>query len=281
MVGTNGPVLEVTIEDDGAVYRPGLDPIRVSPDAQLVVTVSAAPWIPVTQVRVIVNGVVAVMTDNPEEFVGVDHLGTQVVRMTRTFPLAERLPGPVDAWLIVEAGTDLPDIFDADGDGLPDLVDPGAPPNRVLSDYQAIVPGAWPVAFTNPFLIEDDGSDGCIRPGSPRDGARRDHRARRVAGVGFGLEPRGRRAGRLSGAQRSRHRSPGGRHRARRFRGRARGVRRHRRGAAAARRAAGLLDEARLHQQLHRHHDAARALSAGRALDALGCRRRARLSLHR
>ena len=56
MVGTNGPVLVVTIEDGMDVLRPGLDPIQVSPAAELVIDVATAPWIPVTEVRVIVNG---------------------------------------------------------------------------------------------------------------------------------------------------------------------------------------------------------------------------------
>jgi hypothetical protein len=63
-----------------------------------------------------------------------------------------------DAWLIVEAGTDLPAVVVADGDGLPELADPGLSPDPALSDYQAIVPGAWPIAFTNPFLIDVDGN---------------------------------------------------------------------------------------------------------------------------
>ncbi len=143
MVGTNGPVLDVTIEDNGAVYRPGLDPITVMPDispgAQLVVKISAAPWIPVNEVRVIVNGVAKTLVADPPEFSNVNHLGTQIVSTTISTPLASLLkPGlgnpPVDAWLIVEAGTDLPDAVDTDGDGLPDLPDP-ASPNLVLSDY--------------------------------------------------------------------------------------------------------------------------------------------------
>jgi len=166
MVGTNGPVLEVTIKDGGAVYRPGLDPIQVSADAELVVTVTAAPWIPITKVRVIVNGVVKLLFEKPAEFVGADPLGTKF--LTKTFdnpPVRvlsllkpDREKPPVDAWLIVEAGADLPDPVDVDGDGLPDLVETGAPPTGGLSDYQAIVPGAWPVAFTNPFLIDVDGN---------------------------------------------------------------------------------------------------------------------------
>jgi hypothetical protein len=170
MVGTNGPILDVTIKDGGAVYRPGLDPIQPSPDAQLVVKVSAAPWIPVTKVRVIVNGVARTLAENPAELLAVDPLGTKIAsKEFDPIPLAPLLkPDPMkpaaDAWLIVEAGTDLPDVVDTDGDGLPELVDPGLSPKGLLADYQAIVPGAWPIAFTNPFLIDVD-SDGWHPPG--------------------------------------------------------------------------------------------------------------------
>ena len=50
-------------------------------------------------------------------------------------------------------------------DGLPDLPDLGAP-SSALAPYQAIVPGALPIAFTNPFLIDVDGG-GWEAPGLP------------------------------------------------------------------------------------------------------------------
>ncbi|HXT99591.1 MAG TPA: CehA/McbA family metallohydrolase, partial [Polyangia bacterium] len=89
MIGTNGPVLDVTIKDGDAIYPPGLDPIRVSSSAQLVMTVSFAPWIPVTEIRVIINGVVQkIALDLPA-----DHFGTQIVRSTpRSLALSGLLP---------------------------------------------------------------------------------------------------------------------------------------------------------------------------------------------
>jgi hypothetical protein len=166
MVGTNGPFLDVVIEDGPDVYRPGLDPIGVTPDAQLVVNVSAAPWIPVEHLRVIVNGRIVggrspgEAVDVSSEFIGADHLATSKTTMnTKKFRLSSLLEGGRDAWLVVEVGAPLPAVFDPDDDGLPDLVDPNARPDRnLLSDYAAIVPGAWPLAFTNPFLIDVDGN---------------------------------------------------------------------------------------------------------------------------
>lgn len=165
MVGTNGPYLDVTIEDGMDIYRPGLDAIKVTPAAQLVVRVSTAPWIPVEQVRVIVNGRVAMASDVSQALVVADHLGTQFATSKIQFPLGELLTATrqgttkvADAWLIVEAGSELPGVYDPDDDGLPDLMNPNERPDRMLSDYVAIVPGAWPLAFTNPFLIDVDGN---------------------------------------------------------------------------------------------------------------------------
>jgi hypothetical protein len=166
MVGTNGPVLDVTIDDGASVYRPGVAPIQVAPSAQLTIRVATAPWIPVTELRVIVNGKLrgGRQPDQPidvaTEFVGADHLGTQpTVMSTKTLPLSTLLEGVAgDAWLIVEVGFPLPAVVDSDDDGLPELAEAVDRPNRILADYVAIVPGARPLAFTNPFLIDVDGS---------------------------------------------------------------------------------------------------------------------------
>jgi hypothetical protein len=169
MEGTNGPVLDVTITDQNGEYRPGLEPIHVAPDAQLNVTVSCAPWVPVTEVRVIINGAVTRL-DVSKDPMNIDHFGTQVLKTTRSMPLQDRLRG-ADAWLIVEAGLPLPDAPDVDGDGLPDLANPNIAgrPDRdddPRFDYWAIAPGSWPLAFTNPFLIDVDGG-GWQAPGLP------------------------------------------------------------------------------------------------------------------
>jgi hypothetical protein len=165
MVGTNGPVLDVTITDGMSSYRPGVDPIQVSPSAQLTIRVATAPWIPVAELRVIVNGKIVggkspgEPIDISAEFVAIDHLGTLPARMNpKTLPLSALLEGGRDAWLIVEVGFPLPSVVDTDNDGLPELADAVDRPDRDLVDYVAIVPGARPLAFTNPFLIDVDGN---------------------------------------------------------------------------------------------------------------------------
>jgi len=178
MVGTTGPILAVTITDpsttpDGKTTTitraPALQPITVSDAAQLNITVSAAPWIPVTEFRVIVNGAIVKTIENPAEFANLDHLGAQSAKATRSFPLAsllEKVNG--DAWLIVEAGSALDAAHAVDAEGLPILSDKDlqALSDASLDDYHAIVPGAWPMAFSNPFFLNLDGG-GWQAPGLP------------------------------------------------------------------------------------------------------------------
>ena len=176
MVGTNGPFLDVTIKDGSASSGPGVDPIQVSRSTAEVSinSIRAAPWIPIEEIRIIVNGVVTmaipVSPDTP-----VDHFGTQVLTIPkRSFKLESLLPTTTDGrpagdvWLIVEVGMALPPVTDIDGDGLPDLSDGALPPAAsadLVMDYQAIAPGSWPVAFTNPFLLDLDGDGRWTAPG--------------------------------------------------------------------------------------------------------------------
>jgi hypothetical protein len=196
--GTNGPFLDVNIDDGtGTLYRSDLRaPITtLTPAATLNVTVTAAPWIPVDEVRVFVNGVErpipvdqvrlfssgvqventfqgtdAGALDVSSKFLAgnSDHLSitpnyTPLIKI----PLASLLPGSGDAWIVVEAGMTQTTPPDTDGDGLPDL--PGTDvPMRVDGDerfdVEAIAPGVWPTAFTNPFLLDLDGG-GWTAPG--------------------------------------------------------------------------------------------------------------------
>jgi len=178
LFGTTGPVLTVTITDPPTMMggspttrAPSLQPITVTDAAQLNITISAAPWVPVKQFRVIVNGMM-VNSGKVDEFVGVDHFGAASVSATRSFLLKSLLDNVKnlkgDAWLIVEAGIALDDAHALDGDGLPVLSDKDldALADPTLADYHAIVPGAWPVAFSNPFLLNLDGN-GWDGPGLP------------------------------------------------------------------------------------------------------------------
>jgi hypothetical protein len=176
MVGTNGPVLDVTIDDGaGNLYRPGLTPIAVKRAGGLNVTVTAAPWIPVQEIRIFVNGALAMPPRRVDSFFTLDPFGSTVATTNKiTFPLASLLPSSGDAWLVVEAGMHQDTPPDKDGDGLPDLPDDPSPPRPAIDDVrfhvEAIAPGVWPVAFSNPFLLDIDGG-GWRAPGLPSSGS--------------------------------------------------------------------------------------------------------------
>jgi hypothetical protein len=174
MIGTNGPVLDVTVDDAaGAAHRPDVGAsFTPGPKSKLTIAIAAAPWIPVTDVRVYVNGALATTRDVSAMFEGHNHFGLLPVRGSVEIPLTDlTLPAGTDAWIVVEAGLeqDLPP--DDDDDGLPDLPD-GDLPTRPAStderfDLEAIAPGVWPVAFTNPFLLDRNGEPGWQAPGLP------------------------------------------------------------------------------------------------------------------
>ena len=157
------------------------------PTARLRVAISAAPWVPVDQVRIIVNGLeVRRLTDlaSPPDPFGT----TGLARLTAEVSLAELLVGVAagkDAWIVVEAGTSLPLAADLGGprgkDGIPDTGDnngdgvvdrrdvtssdgygpllvPAAPAaSSPLHTFYHVV-GGYPFAFTNPFLLDRNGN---------------------------------------------------------------------------------------------------------------------------
>ena len=205
MIGTNGPVLEVSTTDgDGLPVGPSLTPMTPASDALLRIRLSAAPWVPVMEVRLLVNGdLVRTLTDELTH--PTDPLGTEgEERLDISIPLSELLPADGDAWLVVEAGHPLEENLDLDCDGIPDtgdnnrdgvidwrdvddpdltepeegvsclessgpLTDPVAPEDRTSDLYlfRSVVPGGYPLAFTNPLLIDREG-DGLRLGGTSR-----------------------------------------------------------------------------------------------------------------
>lgn len=169
MLGTNGPVVDArVVTAAGTAQGPSLTAFAPGAGARLVVSVRAPPWVPVTEVRVLVNGrVVRTITDlsRPADPFGADG----VVRYTGEVALDPLVEGR-DAWVMVEAGMALPPAADTDDDGLVDRIDGdgdgqaddegmvrrGEDDPRMHLDV--VSPGALPFGFTNPFLLDVDGN---------------------------------------------------------------------------------------------------------------------------
>ncbi len=200
MMGTNGPVVEVaTTDDGGAVRTPSTEGFVPGADATLDITVTGAPWVPITEVRVVVNSEV-VRTFATELAQPADPLGEDgLLRLDTSIPLADILPASGDAWISVEAGVPLEPNADLDCDGFPDtgdnnrdgtidwrdvegleedpgtecledvgpVTDPPIPTDRTSPGYlfQTVVKHGFPMSFTNPLLIDRDGDgfDGADR----------------------------------------------------------------------------------------------------------------------
>ncbi len=121
--GTNGPVLQAVVTGAGDSVGPSVTPFAPEMDARLELVVDAAPWVPVAEVRILVNGaVVKTITDelthpaSPFDATGINRLITSL-------SLADLLPPGEDAWVVIEAGAPLEPNEDLDCDGIPDTGD--------------------------------------------------------------------------------------------------------------------------------------------------------------
>jgi hypothetical protein len=187
MVGTNGPVLSVCLVDaTHPCSGPSLSALTPEGPARLQILLQAAPFIPIDEIRLIVNGTVRktiALAPVPDA----DPFGTSgLTRFDGSVELSELASAEQDIWLVVEAGLRLPLAGDLeDDDGLPDTTDnngdgqvdqrdnPGEfhEPGRVSEDdprfhLETLAPGGWSTAFSNPFLVDFRG-DGWVAPGLP------------------------------------------------------------------------------------------------------------------
>ena len=197
--GGSGITIELRIVDGGGglVRGLGLEPVEPGGD-QVEITVRAAPWIPVEEIRVVTSRGEQLLADAGDITQPADPFGTaDVVRFQATVSfdsLIQSSGSPVDDWFVIEAGLALPEYADLDDDGVPDtgdndgdgdvdeddiedpdddagpLRDPPDPALDAVDDPRylmtRVVPRAYPYAFTSPILVDWDG-DGWTPPGLP------------------------------------------------------------------------------------------------------------------
>jgi hypothetical protein len=186
MIAGNGVVVLVEVGPMIGTRRGlGFTPHVAAPTDIVDITVKAAPWIPVHEVRVVTSKgtrVLAQLAPIPDPF------GTDVLRYHAQIPLADLVAG-ADDFLIVEAGMRYPLAADLDDDGVLDTTDNNgdgvvdeddveegedvgplqAPPDPTDPADERfwvtrVARGAWPSGFSNPILIDVDGN-GWTPPG--------------------------------------------------------------------------------------------------------------------
>lgn len=197
--GTNGPIIQAQVDQLGGGEADfGMQLIRPAPAGKLHLEVAAAPWVPVDEVRIVVNGVVRKRISGAALTHPTDPFGAAgILRYQGDAALSELLPASPasgDAWIVIEAGWPLPLASDLGGgpdggpDGIPDTSDnnhdgrvdqldvgvgqtygplSNPPPPKDETDtryhFAQVVVDSYPASFTNPFLLDLDG-DGKFTP---------------------------------------------------------------------------------------------------------------------
>ncbi|MFT3707831.1 MAG: CehA/McbA family metallohydrolase [Archangium sp.] len=196
-MGTNGPVIELTYEDGATMVGPSITVLgKPGANARVHVKVTSAPWIPVEEVRFVVNGKVKkISTGLPVPADPFAEAGNFVVYDERV-NVSELIEAGLtsDAWLVVEAGRSLPLAGDLGGglngepDGVPDttdnnadgvvntadvkegskigpLSDPAKPARGTAGYEYNQITGGYPSAFTNPLYFDLTGDAAFSAPG--------------------------------------------------------------------------------------------------------------------
>jgi hypothetical protein len=148
-VASTGPFIGASIGTAG----PGqLVPGPVS-SVTLTVQLYKPDWMPVNELRVVVNGRV-VKTINPAiGATGLTAAGTDPRLYTGSFNLDfAQLSGGQNAWVVVEAGVPL-----ASGTVSPVATNPADPNTVPWQEWNTIMRGIYPVAVTNPIFINVTG----------------------------------------------------------------------------------------------------------------------------
>jgi len=143
-VASTGPLLDVAIKPGSTTaYGPGSLVPGPATTWTLDVKVYAAPWVPVEEVRVIVNGVATVV---PFSSFTQDATDTRLWTLT-AYPLNLNVLAPgKDAWVVVEAGVPLTKS------GV--LYDSSVPATFGYEDWSRLMKGIYPIAVTNPIFVK-------------------------------------------------------------------------------------------------------------------------------
>jgi hypothetical protein len=139
---TTGPLVDITLSDDGVVTGGLGDTVHPTGALTANVRVRAADWVPVPEIRLVVNGEIVATRDLTKA----DRSADGTLDFSTSFPVATT---GADQWVIAEAGWPVDQDF-------PD--DP-----KVLGVYNLVVPEYLPIGFTNPVFVDGDG-DGMWKP---------------------------------------------------------------------------------------------------------------------
>jgi hypothetical protein len=144
LVGTSGPFIRFSVEDDDDVEQPmGETAVSTGNNVVVKIRVEAAPWIPVEEVRIYRNcDLIETRTIKSSKVLG------KVLRFNSAIPITGI---DADSFITVEASVKI------DGGGKP--VTPS-----LLDTVQTIEPGVVPLGFTNPVFVDRDGN-GYVPPG--------------------------------------------------------------------------------------------------------------------
>ena len=151
MMFTSGPFIEMIVKAGKQKGRVGEEITSKNGKVKVKIRVTSPAWIPVDEVRLLVNGQVHETFDATSK-PKVKPIPSNVESSGKTmrFKATRKVTLAQDGYLIVEAGIRLPAA--------------GEPAPASPEVMNAILPGAVPFAFTNPVFV-DVGGDGYQAPG--------------------------------------------------------------------------------------------------------------------
>jgi hypothetical protein len=140
-VASTGPLLDVSV---GGVGPGGLVPGPVGTSVSLSISLYAPDWVPVDEVRVVVNGAA------PIQVPMASFTPSAADYRLRTATVSVPMAVGQDAWLVVEAGVSRAQTGSYQA---------GTPWNKIMK-------GIYPIAITNPIFVDVNGG-GYTPPGLP------------------------------------------------------------------------------------------------------------------